>query len=309
MTETVNHPAHYGGDSTYEAIKVIEAWGCDFHTGNAVKYICRAPYKGSKTSKKLGGTWGSEDRTTRGERMTSPRPTLAEVDALAHRAIQGKRGARKALMDALKGIPEAIGQKYWRVAHYRGLETADLEQEARLALLAALDTWEPARSTFRNHAYGLARFKVLDAINDAHTVSVPRAIANAAFRGDPSLAPANGKPASPERMSAATLAIKTPAPISTSPTDEDEDVYANPGAPDPGYNDSVDTLALAQVFRSAHLSVPKKKAIAARLGLVGAQSIRELAEIEGVSDETIYRRARRGLARLRSVAGTERRAL
>lgn len=39
--EAVNHPAHYGGDTTYEAIKVIEAWGLGFHDGNAVKYICR----------------------------------------------------------------------------------------------------------------------------------------------------------------------------------------------------------------------------------------------------------------------------
>jgi hypothetical protein len=40
--ETVNHPAHYGGDTTYEAIKVIEAWDLGFCLGNVVKYICRA---------------------------------------------------------------------------------------------------------------------------------------------------------------------------------------------------------------------------------------------------------------------------
>lgn len=43
--ETVNHPAHYGGDTTYEAIKVIEAWGLGFCLGNAVKYIARAGKK------------------------------------------------------------------------------------------------------------------------------------------------------------------------------------------------------------------------------------------------------------------------
>ena len=43
--ETVNHPLHYGGDATYEAIKVIEAWGLGFHLGNAVKYIARAGKK------------------------------------------------------------------------------------------------------------------------------------------------------------------------------------------------------------------------------------------------------------------------
>lgn len=42
----IDHPKHYGGDTTYEAIKVIEAWGLSFCLGNVVKYICRAPLKG-----------------------------------------------------------------------------------------------------------------------------------------------------------------------------------------------------------------------------------------------------------------------
>jgi nicotinamide riboside kinase len=45
-TEAVNHPEHYGGeDNPYEVIKVIEAWGLDFHLGNTVKYIARAGKK------------------------------------------------------------------------------------------------------------------------------------------------------------------------------------------------------------------------------------------------------------------------
>lgn len=44
--EQVNHPPHYGGDTTYEVIKVIEAWGLNFNLGNAVKYIARAGKKG-----------------------------------------------------------------------------------------------------------------------------------------------------------------------------------------------------------------------------------------------------------------------
>lgn len=46
MSETVNHPEHYGGvDNAYEAIKVIEAWGLGFCLGNTVKYIARAGSK------------------------------------------------------------------------------------------------------------------------------------------------------------------------------------------------------------------------------------------------------------------------
>jgi hypothetical protein len=47
MKESINHPEHYGGDNTYEAIKVIEAWDLDkcFYLGNVVKYISRAGKK------------------------------------------------------------------------------------------------------------------------------------------------------------------------------------------------------------------------------------------------------------------------
>jgi hypothetical protein len=44
--ETVDHPAHYGGENNpYEHIKVCEAWGWNYHRGNATKYICRAGKK------------------------------------------------------------------------------------------------------------------------------------------------------------------------------------------------------------------------------------------------------------------------
>jgi hypothetical protein len=45
--EKVDHPSHYGGDTTYETIKVIEAWGLGFHLGNVVKYVSRAGKKDS----------------------------------------------------------------------------------------------------------------------------------------------------------------------------------------------------------------------------------------------------------------------
>jgi len=45
MNESINHPEHYGGNNTYEAIKVIEAWELDFSLGNTIKYISRAGKK------------------------------------------------------------------------------------------------------------------------------------------------------------------------------------------------------------------------------------------------------------------------
>lgn len=44
--EQVNHPQHYGGDTPYEVIKVLEAWELeDFCLCNTVKYIARAGKK------------------------------------------------------------------------------------------------------------------------------------------------------------------------------------------------------------------------------------------------------------------------
>ncbi len=51
MTEKVNHPGHYGGDTPYEVIKVLEAWFSHeeyigFLKGNAIKYMARHRDKG-----------------------------------------------------------------------------------------------------------------------------------------------------------------------------------------------------------------------------------------------------------------------
>jgi len=58
--DMVNHPQHYGGDTTYEVIKVLEAWGLDFDfdLGNAVKYIARTP----KSKDDREGVEGLADR-------------------------------------------------------------------------------------------------------------------------------------------------------------------------------------------------------------------------------------------------------
>ncbi len=44
MEEKVNNPTHYH-PGTYEAIKVINAWGLGFSLGNVLKYISRAGRK------------------------------------------------------------------------------------------------------------------------------------------------------------------------------------------------------------------------------------------------------------------------
>jgi len=51
--ETVNHPAHFGGDVPHEPIKCITAWGLNFALGSAAKYIFLAPRRGAKGKEDL----------------------------------------------------------------------------------------------------------------------------------------------------------------------------------------------------------------------------------------------------------------
>ena len=48
--KVINHPQRYGGDTTYECIKVLDAWMNKeeyqgFLKGNCLKYLCRAGKK------------------------------------------------------------------------------------------------------------------------------------------------------------------------------------------------------------------------------------------------------------------------
>ena len=62
MTEEINHPERYGGDTTYECIKVLEAWLPTeqykvFLRGNAIKYLCRAGKKDDVAKELKKAAW------------------------------------------------------------------------------------------------------------------------------------------------------------------------------------------------------------------------------------------------------------
>ena len=46
MSSKVDHPSHY--NKGVEAIVVIESWNLNFNLGNVIKYVLRAPYKGTE---------------------------------------------------------------------------------------------------------------------------------------------------------------------------------------------------------------------------------------------------------------------
>ena len=55
--DMVNNPPHYQTESGLEAIDVIEAFGLDYHTGNATKYILRAGRKGNSIEDLAKARW------------------------------------------------------------------------------------------------------------------------------------------------------------------------------------------------------------------------------------------------------------
>ena len=70
----VDHPAHYGGDTVYETIKVLEAWltpeqFIGFCRGNAIKYLSRAGKKGDCAEDlRKAGFYTDYERDFRGRR-------------------------------------------------------------------------------------------------------------------------------------------------------------------------------------------------------------------------------------------------
>jgi len=89
--EAVNHPAHYH-PGAYEAIEVISAWGLDFWSGNAVKYIARAGRKGGAELARQDiekALWYVRDARAR-QRHELPTPRYVEAGACFGRLSPGR---------------------------------------------------------------------------------------------------------------------------------------------------------------------------------------------------------------------------
>ncbi len=54
--DSVNHPPHYN-QGNIEVIEFIEDQQLEYHEGNAVKYICRAPHKGRQAEDLKKAIW------------------------------------------------------------------------------------------------------------------------------------------------------------------------------------------------------------------------------------------------------------
>lgn len=106
MTEAVNHPQHYGGDTPYEAIKVIEAWGLNFHLGNAVKYISRAGKKGNKEEDLKKALWYIQRELDKMEPKECDLSSMTPTEILAFAEHNFNAGSNAPLVFRLTGCTQ-----------------------------------------------------------------------------------------------------------------------------------------------------------------------------------------------------------
>ena len=78
--EMVNHPAHYNVGKI-EVIDFIEDQRLDFHLGNAVKYICRAPYKAKTVEDLRKAIWYIERYLDNKARQRTKGETVCTLNA------------------------------------------------------------------------------------------------------------------------------------------------------------------------------------------------------------------------------------
>lgn len=79
MSEAVNHPPHYGGDTVYETIKVLKSWLSPeeyngFLKGNVIKYLSRLGKKGdgAEDARKAGWYLGELIKALQEATSTDP---------------------------------------------------------------------------------------------------------------------------------------------------------------------------------------------------------------------------------------------
>lgn len=110
--ELIHHPQHYNaagpraedGTAKFEAIKIIESWGfgVGFCLGSAVKYIIRAPHKGTAVLDLEKALWYLRRLTERAH-VESERPEES-MDPMDPLAVAEAWGLSRELTTALLNI-------------------------------------------------------------------------------------------------------------------------------------------------------------------------------------------------------------
>lgn len=92
-------------------------------------------------------------------------------EALIERAKRGDRVAAGELMVAHRGLIRMIVRRAMR--HIRGIDEDDAAQEAAIAFMASLGTFEPAKGRFSTYAGNFARWRLLKLREGTGLISLP----------------------------------------------------------------------------------------------------------------------------------------
>lgn len=115
MSDQVDHPTHYGGNTAYEAIKVIEAWNLGFCLGNTVKYIARAERKGTALEDLKKARWYLDREIAKREQDLQNAEKAARHIASIEQDVRLQQlrevqepGRRKKVLEEMGQCPEVI---------------------------------------------------------------------------------------------------------------------------------------------------------------------------------------------------------
>jgi hypothetical protein len=88
MTEQVDHPDHYGGDTDYEVIKVLRAWDLEmakgFCWGNLIKYTARADKKENELQDREKAQWYACELTSITAELENRRSQTRKLPLMDH---------------------------------------------------------------------------------------------------------------------------------------------------------------------------------------------------------------------------------
>lgn len=109
--EAVHHPSHYGGDTTYEVIKVIEAWGLDkdFLLGNTLKYIGRNGKKDDEIQELEKAAWYLDRKITNLKKEREKKDEARRKRTRKRRVI-----AKRSNSEVLRRKPKRSGSRVLR---------------------------------------------------------------------------------------------------------------------------------------------------------------------------------------------------
>jgi RNA polymerase sigma factor (sigma-70 family) len=222
-------------------------------------------------------------------------PEEAErIEELAHEARAGNKQALKKLTEILGSIAVAVAAKQSMTAPSRGLTVEDLRQEAMVGMLKGLWEWNPEKSSYRTYAFNMARWYVLNVVNEGHLVSIPRHYAQAYEDKGKMM-----QQLLPNSQQAARDATTTHLSLDYKPSYRDDEERPNWEGfqVETGFHEVTNTVAIMQIFKRANLSHKEKFALLGKYKIAGV-TLTKVAERFGISNTAASNWAKKGERKL-----------